>query len=108
MWSNFQEAGARRLLLCRVLEARSLLRYVVRAVPGADITVIRLRAPLPVLHARIRAREAGRDPQWYLDASTYLAEKMDRFPVEDYLIDNLDRPAQDVAGEALRLAGWLP
>ena len=54
-----------------------------------------------------RAREAGRDPQWYLDAATYLTEKMDRFPVEDYLIDNLDRPADDVAGEALRLAGWL-
>ena len=107
MWSNFQKAGALRLLLCRVLEARSLLRHVVRAVPGAEITVIRLRTPLPVLHERLRAREAGRDPQWYLDAATYLTEKMDRFPVEDYLIDNLDRPADDVAGEALRLAGWL-
>jgi hypothetical protein len=28
MWGNFRRAGARRLLLCRVLEARSLLRRV--------------------------------------------------------------------------------
>src|SRR4051794_28454084 len=35
-WSNFREAGARRLVLCRVLEARSLLRHVASAVPGAE------------------------------------------------------------------------
>jgi len=45
MWSNVREAGAERLLLERVLEARSLLRHVVAAVPGARITVVRLRAP---------------------------------------------------------------
>jgi hypothetical protein len=107
MWSNFHEAGARRLVLCRVLEARSLLRHVESAVPGAEITVIRLRAPLALLHARVRAREAGRDPQWYLDAATYLAGQMDEARVEDHVIENGDRPAADVAAEALRLAQWL-
>jgi hypothetical protein len=46
MWVNFQRAGAGRLLLCRVLEARSLLTRTTEAVPGAVITVVRLRAPL--------------------------------------------------------------
>lgn len=107
MWSNFRAAGAERLLVCRVLEARSLLRRIVEAVPGADITVIGLRAPLDVLHARIRAREAGRNAGWYLDAATYLAQKLERSPVEDYCIDTVERVARDVAREALRLAGWL-
>jgi hypothetical protein len=107
MWSNFREAGAHRLVLSRVLEARSLLRHVERAVPGAEITVIRLRAPLALLHARVRAREAGRDPRWYLDAATYLAAQMDAARVEDHVIDNAERPASDVAAEALRLAAWL-
>jgi predicted kinase len=107
MWSNFREAGARRLLLSRVLEARSLLRHIETAVPGAEITVIRLRAPVALLHARVRAREAGGDPQWYLDAATYLAGQMDEARVEDHLIDNADRSAGEVAAEALRLVHWL-
>jgi hypothetical protein len=105
LWTNFRAAGARRLLLCRVLEARSLLRHVVEAVPGADVTVIRVRAPLPVLQTRIRARDAA-DPSWYLGAAAYLVEALERAPVEDFCIENVDRPAHEVAAEALRLAGW--
>jgi predicted kinase len=107
MWANFQKAGAERLVLGRVLEARSLLGRIEAAVPGADVTVVRLRAPVEVLHARIRARESGRDAEWYLEAAASLAGTMDRDPVEDHLLDNVDRPAADVAADALRLAGWV-
>jgi hypothetical protein len=60
MWRNFRRAGARRMLLCRVLEARGLLGRVTEAVPGADITVLS-----PVLFAGIvgstgRGRRPGR------------------------------------------------
>ena len=70
MWENFRQAGAGRLLLVRVLEARSLLRHLAEAVPGADIMAVRLRAPLAVLHARIRAREAS-DPSWFRRAASH-------------------------------------
>lgn len=107
MWSNFAEAGVDRLLLCRVLETRGLLDQIRTAVPGADITVVRLRAPLDVLEARLRFREAGRDPQWYLDTTAYLVDKLEQAGVEDYVVDNHGRPAADVAAEVLRVAGWL-
>lgn len=107
MWQNFRQAGADRLILCRVLEDRSLLRYVAEAVPGAQITVIRLTAKLSELHARIYSREAGRDPQWYLDVATSLAVKLDESRVEDHIVSNQDRSAADAAEDALRLAGWL-
>ena len=110
MWGNFHACGAERLLLCRVLEARSLLRYIRQAVPGADVTVVGLRAPLPILHARIAAREAGRDPaqiDWYRNAAAVLVDRLESTRVEDYCIDNVDRPADEVAAEALRLVGWL-
>ncbi len=107
MWQNFRAAGAQRLVLCRVLEARSLLRHVIKAVPGADITVIGLRAPLEVLHARIRGREAGRDLDWYINAATHLSDKLERTVVEDHCIDTADRSAREVAEQALRLVGWL-
>jgi Mrp family chromosome partitioning ATPase len=106
MWANFRQAGAGRLLLVRVLEARSLLRQVAEAVPGAEITVVRLRAPLPVLHARIRSREAS-DPSWFLGAATHTATVLEQARVEDFVVDNESRPPAAVAEEVLRRAGWL-
>jgi hypothetical protein len=107
MWANFRQAGADRLIFARVLETRSLLRRVTKAVPGAQITVVRLRAPLAVLHERICSREAG-DPDWFLDAATRTAEVLERAQVEDHLVDNENRPATVVAGEVLHRVGWLP
>lgn len=106
MWANFQRAGARRLVLCRVLEARSLLRRIETAVPGAEIIVVRLRAQLELLHSRVRAREAG-DPSWYLEAATILVDSLETAGVEDHTVDNEDRSPTDVAAEVLRIRGWL-
>jgi len=108
MWANYQQAGAARLLLCRVLESRGLLARVREAVPGAEITVVGLRAPLETVRARIRARESGRDPQWYLDVAEYLAPRLENAGVEDHVLANHGRPAADVAAEVLSVAGWLP
>jgi hypothetical protein len=107
MWANFREAGADRLIFVRVLETRSLLRRVTKAVPGAHITVVRLMAPLAVLHERIRSREAS-DPEWFLGAATHTAEVFERAQVEDHLVDNENRPATVVAKEVLHRVGWLP
>lgn len=49
VWSNFAATGAERLVYCRVLEGRSLLRHVAAAVPGADVTVVSLRAPIELI-----------------------------------------------------------
>jgi len=106
MWANFRHAGADRLILARVLETRSLLRRVTEAVPGAQITVVRLRAPLAVLHERIRSREAS-DPDWFLGAATHTAEVFEQAQVEDHLVDNENRPATVVAEEVLHRVGWL-
>lgn len=106
LWTNYAAEGAKRLLLERVLETRSLLQRIVEAVPGADITVVRLRAPLPLLRERIVARQAG-DPAWFLGAAEYLDSIFDNAGVEDFIIDNVDRPVRDVAADVLRIAGWI-
>lgn len=107
MWSHFREAGAQRLLLARVLEERSLLRYVTTAVPGSQITVVRLRATLDLLEARIRHREEGRDPSWYLGVAAYLAPRMEASEVADHVIETANRSVAQVAEEALRVTRWL-
>lgn len=74
--------------------------------PGAAITVVRLHAPLTVLQTRIRSREAG-DPSWFLGAAAHTAQVFEHAQVEDYLIDNENRPVSVVAEELLRRTGWL-
>lgn len=63
------------------------------------------RQRLELLHARVRAREAG-DPGWYLDAATYLADTLETAAVEDHTVDNEDRPSAEVAAEVLQVTGW--
>jgi hypothetical protein len=75
------------------------------AVPGADITIVRLRTPLNVLCARLRRHEAG-DPSWFLDAATALHPAMEQPGLADHIIDNTSRPVRDVAREVLQVAGW--
>lgn len=83
MWANFRRPALTGSSL-RVLETRSLLQRVTEAVPGVQITVVWLRAPLAVLHERIRSREAS-DPDWFLDAARHTAEVFEQAQVEDHL-----------------------
>ena len=106
LWSNFAAAGAERLLLERVLEQRSQLRHLREAIPGAEVTVVRLRAPLPVIERRVRGREPHLASEWHLGAARWLAPRMDLWAVEDHLIENADSPPREVATEILRRARW--
>jgi hypothetical protein len=106
MWANFRQAGADRLILARGLHDRSPLQRVTEAVPGAQITVVRLQASLAVLHERIRSREAS-DPSWYLDAATHGAQVLEQAEFEDHLVDTENRSATAVAQEVLHRVRWL-
>ena len=106
MWVNFRAIGAERLIITRVLETRSLLRRITEAVPRADVVVVRLRAPLDVVEARIRERNRSH-PEWFLDAAAYLVPTMDEQRVEDHLIDNDALSIDATAREVLRVTGWI-
>ena len=108
MWSQFREAGASRLVLCRVLEDRGLLRHIRDAVLGADVTVVHLHVPPDTLDRRLRAREAGRDPRWYLAAAARLSRTMRADELADHVVDNDVRPVRTVAEDVLARIGWLP
>ena len=106
MWLNFRAVGVERLIVTRVLESRSLIRHLTDAVPGAEVVVVRLRAPLAVVQARIRERNRDR-ADWFLDAAEHLVPSMDEQAVEDYLIDNSALSIDQTAREVLRVTGWL-
>lgn len=105
LWSNFVAIGASRLLLAGLLEYRSELSLLSEAVPGAVVTVVRLRAPLTVLEQRIRVREPG-SPEGEIDGARWWVEHLDNARLEDHLVETEDRPISTIAREVLRLAGW--
>ena len=108
IWKNYQLAGARRLIIARVIESRSELDGFRRAVPGADIALVRLRAAPGTLQARVRRRGPWRDMEWHLKRSVELGAQMDAQPFEDVLIETDDRDVTAVARDVLQRVGWLP
>ncbi len=106
VWSNCRAAGARRLILARVIESRADLGGYRSAVPGARIVVCRLRAPARTLASRIRRREPGAGRAWHLARARELAPLMERAAVEDFVVETAGRSLTVVARDVLGRAGW--
>ena len=101
-----EELGIERLILARVLWERDSLDRYRQAIPDADITVVRLTAPLNVIDARIRHREAGSAVEWYLARARELDAHWKAHPVEDLLIETANRDVREIAQEIIGAMGW--
>ena len=71
------------------------------------LTVVRLRASVPVLEARMRRREHGRDPTWYLEVAAALVAAMEQPGIAAYVLDIESEPVADVAAHTGPAAGRL-
>jgi hypothetical protein len=111
--------GAERLVCARVIESRDELDRYRAAIPGAAITVARLRASHETLETRLSHRLARRDLVDGQDhqedrarrerralRSRELAEVMDRQALEDILVSTDGRGVGAVARDVLVGAGW--
>jgi hypothetical protein len=99
--------GVDRLILARVLWERASLARYEEATPGAQITVVRLLAPLPVIEERLRAREIGAGLEWHLARAAELDAHWRAAPVEDLAIETADRSVRELAEEILRAVAWI-
>ena len=107
VWATFRAAGATRLAVAGVVERASDLDGYRGAIPDAAITVCRLTAPEATRLARLRERERGAGLQWHLDRTVELERILDAVRLEDFVVENGDRPLRDVAAEVLARAGWV-
>jgi adenylylsulfate kinase len=106
VWKNYQEAGAQCLIIPNVTESPEDLDKLRGAVPGADIFVVRLTAPLHVNHDRIRSREKTEGGlQWHLDRSTQLARELAEKKLEHIVVDTENKQPQDIATEIVERWG---
>ena len=108
VWPIYAAAGAKRLLVARVVEDRASLERYREAVPGAAPVVCLLTAPTEVMQERLRIREPGMFQREALARSAELADILANARAEDYRVDNGEgRPIGVVAREVLSRAGWL-
>jgi hypothetical protein len=106
VWGN-SAAGVDSLLLAYAVEKHAVLNRVKETLPGAEIIVCRLRAPLETMQQRVRLREPGFLQQQFVARVAELETLLDRAGVEDFAINNAGRSVTEVAREMLTRAGWL-
>ena len=107
IWLNLQAAGARRLVLTDVIESGSDLDRISNAITGAEIRVVRLRATVATLTARVNQRETGLGRTRHLERALQLAQQLDSAAVGDIVVDTDARTVVDVANEIVNWTGWL-
>jgi len=118
MWQNFHAAGATRIITSGVVETREIAEMYRAAIPGATLTLCRLRASPSSLRQRImyrgRLRGLGTEGartgldldhlNGLIDFSTRYAEELDRDDIADLRIDTDDLDVPTVAQRVLTAA----
>ncbi len=107
VWANFQAAGAERLILADVVETRDQRAGYLAAVPGAQLTIVRLHAALSTLKRRLEARETGASLVWHQNRAAELIEIMEHNTVEDLLVHTDGKTTAEVAREIAEKIGWI-
>ena len=104
---NYAAAGVQRFLVARTLEDRAQLDLCREIFSPRNTVVCRVTASLGVMQGRVQRRESGISRQEYIHRVTVLNEILDRVRLEDFAVENENRPITDVAFEMLIKAGWI-
>lgn len=107
VWPNFRAEGARYVVLARMLQEPGEIDALRRALPDADLTVVRVEAPPEIVEKRLRQRDTGAELAGHLNELAAMQRRVAELPAEDLRIDNGDRPIGEVATELLGRLGWL-
>ncbi|ONH52964.1 hypothetical protein CcI49_33170 [Frankia sp. CcI49] len=107
IWSTFAALGHTRLLLTGVFVALAEeAAWIAEAVPGADVTVVRLTADLPTLASRIHRREIGSGAQAQLARTIRQLEMIDQCDPSGTTV--IDTTGQTIATTAAQIIDvWL-
>jgi len=106
VWTNYAAAGVDRLLIAAAVENRAMLDRLRDCLPGAQIVVARLMAPLAVMTARVRQREPGMHQAKFVARVAELEELLDAAALDAFAVVN-EGDVTQVARDVLARAGWL-
>lgn len=103
VWKNYRDVGATYAVIPNVVEEVSDVENIKKAIPGARVTVVRLRAPLKTLHKNLRGREQSeKSLDWHLKRASKLHDQLEKSKVEDVVVDVVGKTPAEIAEEILR------
>lgn len=107
IWKNYQEIDVRKLIISNVVESRADIDAIAKAIPGAKLTVVLLKADVATVHERLRERHGKRDSEnlnWHLDRARKLTGQLEDAGIEDFAVDTKGKSLAAVAETIL--AKW--
>lgn len=99
-------AGSEVIVVADMVETRAQRERYREAIPGAEVTVVRLLAPPDVIGGRIRQRAGDAVDPWELERAAELTAIMGRNRVADVTIDTTGRTPREVAEGVMVALGW--
>jgi len=107
LWPNYRAHGATHLVLAHVLEDGTEKERYCAAVPGAVLTTVRVVAAEHLRLERLTGRmPPGPSLEWHLHRTIELEAILAQAALEDFAVENGERPIRALAQEVMRLAGW--
>jgi hypothetical protein len=109
IWSTYEALGHRRLIMSGVMMHLDFdRRWILAAIPAAQITVVRLSASEPALLGRVAQREAGPAADEQARRSLGQARRLASQSANGVImLPTDDRLPSELAEIVLDLAGWL-
>ncbi len=109
IWSTYRNLGYSRLIMSGVMMHLEFdRRWILAAIPDAQITVVRLLASEPTLLARVAKREIGAGADDQAQRSLRQARRMANEMDEDLIVLPTDgKGPTELAGIVLEKIAWL-
>lgn len=107
-WQNVAPLGVRTVVISDVVEDMAQRAEYERAIPGSDVTIVRLDVPLEVIFERLEERESEATIEWYRERAPQLQAIMERGRVGNIVIDVGHRTPDDIAREIIARCGLTP
>jgi adenylylsulfate kinase len=105
IWPNYEAIGVKCLIIPNVVENQEDVQSIQAAIPDSEILIVRLRAKIETVHARLHERESGETLKWHLNRAVELTKQLDDAEVEDFVIDTDNKTVDEVADELIKI--WL-
>ncbi|MBY3065367.1 AAA family ATPase [Rhizobium laguerreae] len=109
IWSTYRALGHSRLIMSGVMMHLAFdRRWIMAAIPDAEITVVRLAATEPTILARLAQREGGSGAKEQAERSLRQARRMASEDATGMIVVHTDGKAPETLSKAvLREVGWL-
>lgn len=107
VWPNYAIRGVEYLVLARVVEDEEDRNRYCRALPGAEVRIVRVEASRTTRADRLVAREPeGLWRDGHLARTDVLGERLAAIGLDDLVVSNEQRSGEVVAAEILSGLGW--